>query len=301
MTKNNAVAVLTLFVLILAGAVYAGFQFLNTHKASPGVDAPITQSVSYFCAEDKKVVAVYGENQVTLSLDSGEVLVMPQTVSASGARYESDKMSTSTDIVFVTKGDNAHLSVNDVPTYEDCLAGVAVKEKDNITFTPASKLFSVSYPQNAFLSGGGIGFSDNWLNMSTSSGLVLVEITLPRSAYPKTNFSEGVFTLGTSADEQALAECTTGRNLGSEKGESVVLGGMPYTKFMYSDAGAGNLYETTSYRMQMQGQCYVLEYTIHTTNIGNYSPDQGIKEYDAKKVHDIFEGIVSSVKLSGTH
>ena len=38
-----------------------------------------------------------------------------------------------------------------------------------------------------------------------------------------------------------------------------------------------------------------------STNIGNYSPEQGIKEYDSQKVHDIFEKMVASVKFAGAH
>ena len=79
-----------------------------------------------------------------------------------------------------------------------------------------------------------------------------------------------------------------------EKKEQVSLHGMDYTKLTVSDAGAGNFYDVTSYRMIKDSQCYALEYTIHSTNIGNYSPDQGITEFDKTKIQTILESIVKS-------
>ena len=71
----------------------------------------------------------------------------------------------------------------------------------------------------------------------------------------------------------------------------------PFSKFTLNDAGAGNLYETTSYRGLFDGDCYAIEYTIHSTNIGNYSPDQGVKEFDKVKVQEELEKILDSFKF----
>ncbi len=74
----------------------------------------------------------------------------------------------------------------------------------------------------------------------------------------------------------------------------VIIHGITYTKVTYSDAGAGNFYDTTSYRVVRHSQCYAIEYTIHSSNIGNYSPNQGISAFDEWKVQSILEGMVQS-------
>jgi hypothetical protein len=77
----------------------------------------------------------------------------------------------------------------------------------------------------------------------------------------------------------------------------VKLRGIPFTKFTFSDAGAGNLYETTSYRTKRGDECYVVEYTIHSSNIGMYSPDQGIKEFDKDKITKMLDRMVRSFQF----
>ena len=127
---------------------------------------------------------------------------------------------------------------------------------------------------------------------------MLVKATLPSSFEPKTNFGDGTLTVGTSADPTAIAECTTfaeGGN-GVQK-TSVAINGVTYERFVTNDAAAGNIYQTTSYRTLRNSQCYVIEYTIHSGNIENYSPDQGITAFDQAKVQSELESIVQSFKF----
>ena len=77
----------------------------------------------------------------------------------------------------------------------------------------------------------------------------------------------------------------------------MTIGSMKFTKITLSDAGAGNFYNTTSYRTIYHNQCYAIEYTIHSTNIGNYSPDQGITEFDQTKIVPLLENMVQSFKF----
>jgi hypothetical protein len=125
--------------------------------------------------------------------------------------------------------------------------------------------------------------------------MLLAKATLPRETQPKTNFSGATFTVGTSADSDAVTGCTTNAldGTGTNKGAAVI-NGVNFTKFETSDAGAGNFYDTTSYRTVRNNQCYAIEYTIHSTNIGNYSPDQGIKAFDKLSVQKVLEQMVQS-------
>ncbi len=76
------------------------------------------------------------------------------------------------------------------------------------------------------------------------------------------------------------------------------INGVTYTKLESSGAGAGNLYETTSYRTVHNGQCYAIEYTIHSSNIANYPTESGITAFDKAKVQNALESIVQSLSFS---
>jgi hypothetical protein len=77
----------------------------------------------------------------------------------------------------------------------------------------------------------------------------------------------------------------------------VTINGVTYERVVTSDAGAGNLYLTTSYRTVRNNQCYAIEYTIHSSQLGNYPPSMGITAFDQNKVTAVFEGMVQSFKF----
>ncbi len=81
---------------------------------------------------------------------------------------------------------------------------------------------------------------------------------------------------------------------GEKRTGVVTINGQQFTKVTSSGAGAGNFYDTTSYRTIRDGDCYSVEYTIHSTNIHNYDPSQGIKDFDEPAVKNLLENIVKS-------
>lgn len=167
------------------------------------------------------------------------------------------------------------------------------------TYTDPSHMFSFAYPAMFTLSGGEAGYTTDWSVESTSTGLALVKVVIPQSFEPKTNFGDAKFTVGTSADPDAVKNCLVASASGSPVQESkVTINGVEYTKIASSGVGAGNLYETTSYRTVHKGQCYAIEYTIHSSNIGNYPTDSGITAFDKTKVQSVLEGIVQSFAFS---
>ncbi len=111
---------------------------------------------------------------------------------------------------------------------------------------------------------------------------------------PGTNFSEAWFTVGSSADTKAVASCmsTVLTYNRSNDGVLVSTNYLDFVKFNYGDVAAGNIYETTSYRTKYNNKCYALEYTIHSTNIGNYPAELGIKEFDKAKIVGIMDEII---------
>lgn len=165
------------------------------------------------------------------------------------------------------------------------------------TFSDHGKTLSFTYPKEVIVSRGGIGYSTAWQNQSTTSGLVLVTAILPQTFQPKTNFSNAKFTVGSSADSAAMASCIAGPVGLGIRSTSVSIHGQSYTKISYADAGAGNRYDTTSYRTVRNKQCFTIEYTIHSTAIDNYDPTQGISAFNETSVTHVMESIVQSVTI----
>lgn len=291
------IGIIIVLVVIVAFGAYA-----YTHRAP--VAGTITATASYLCRDGKTIDATYTANNVALTLSDGRYLTLPQVISGSGIRYEQGA-GTSNDVAFLSKGDNAFLLENDTQTFADCVANAATGAASTTTsgstktFTDTGKTFSFSYPNNFTVSGGGVGYSQSWMVNATTSGLTLAKATLPRAFQPNTNFSEATLTVGTSADPSAIATCLTYNPSGGpvRAAQKVSINGTAFTKFSSSDAGAGNRYETTSYRTLRNNQCYALEYTIHSTNIGNYDPSQGVKEFDQTSVQNALDGVVNSFKF----
>lgn len=164
-------------------------------------------------------------------------------------------------------------------------------------FTDANSIFSFDY--NPFFQniwGFEIPTTD-WSLNSKQKGIILANVIIPRTYMPNTNFSDARLTIGRSTDENAIKNClekTSGYYI--ETGTSAI-NGYSFKKFTFSDAGAGNLYDSVSYKGIFDGDCYAIEYTIHSTNIGNYPPEQGIKEFDKSKIQNAAEKIIESFKF----
>ena len=290
MKKNYIIGIALIAVLLAAG----GIMWLTRQPAQapivqPNPPAPVQKLVNYYC-DQGSLTAVYTNDQVVLTLSPTRKVTLPQVESASGTRYEAEALS------FSSKGGNAFLIDGGQTIFANCVAGiVAAASSGNQMFTDDAKSFSFTYPSNAVLSGGDGSYVQDWMTNTTSSGMLLAKVTVARDLQPKTNFAGATFTIGTSADDHAVADCLKGTNGSTLASSTVNINKVPYSIVQSTDAGAGNFYLTTSYRAVRNNQCYAIEYTIHSTNIDNYSPDQGIKKFDQVQVENLFEGIVRSV------
>lgn len=281
-------------IILIAAAV--GLSFIPKRNAvtpPPTNDSPdpsVISTVSYLCEEGKSFSASYKDDSASLVLSDGRSLDLSQTISGSGVRYGNG------EITFSSKGDNAFIEENGNTTFINCVANSTLDDgsKEFHTFTDGSKTFSFDYGNDVMISGGGTGYTEQWMNEGKGLGLILAKVVLPRSFQPKTNFSEGTMKVSTSSDPDAIKECLNPPQGNNVPKSSASIGGVTFTTYTYGDAGAGNFYNTTSYRAIKNNQCYVIEYIIHSTNIGVYSPDQGIKEYDNVKVKKVFEDMVQS-------
>ncbi len=186
-----------------------------------------------------------------------------------------------------------------VPAIHTQSTTTPVTSNDTTTYTDPNHVFSFSYPSIFTLSGGTMGYTQEWMNNATTTGLALVKVVVPQSFELNTNFSDARFTVGTSSHPDAVRSCLAAPASGSPiQKTQVSIHGVVYTKYTTMDAAAGNRYETTSYRTVHAGQCYAIEYTIHYGNIQNYPTDSGITEFNKTKVQNALETIVQSFSFS---
>jgi hypothetical protein len=158
--------------------------------------------------------------------------------------------------------------------------------------------FSFSYPQELeFFSAVSIQ-KDPWSTINPNTqGILHALVRIPKSFEPQTNFGDALFSVGSTDEQNVVRTCTTVSD-GTEEGETITVNGVKFATLTQRDAGAGQLYETVSYRTVWNGSCYAVEYTIHSSNIGAYDPNSGVKEFDRKKVVEVLEGIVESFKFT---
>lgn len=278
-------------LIVLVGALLLWYELVLVPAArtSEG-SSPSHNVVTYYCDEGT-LAASYSTSSVTVTFPDGSSQVMPQTMSGSGIRYEASST------VFWSKGNDAFVTVGGANAYNNCVAGSVIASGGTSTYTDASGIFSFSYPSQFTLSGGGIGYSTEWMQNATSSGMLLAKVSVPASYEPGTNFASSRFTLGASSDPSAVASCQKMANPSNATSSQVAIDGVPFTKITYSGAGAGNFYEYTSYRTDHEGECYAIEYVIHSLNIHNFPSSAGIKEFDRSAVQQMFEGMVQSFKF----
>lgn len=269
---------------------------IHAYRSAHQKQTAVTTTISYLCRDGKSIVAAYTAKNAALTLSDTRALVLPQVVSGSGTRYQGGTT------VFVTKGDNAYLEEEGVQTYADCVANGSPSTTSNglKQFADSAGTFTFMYPSSVAVTGGGMGYSQDWMVNATTPGMVLAKASLDRSFQPNTNFVDASLTVGTSADPSAVSTCLTynpSGGPGAQVTTKQTINGTIYTVMHASDAAAGNRYDTTSYRTVQNSQCYIIEYTIHYGNIQNYS-GSNVKEFNESAVANLMDGIVRSFRFT---
>lgn len=121
-TKISQIVAIVLFV----GIFLVGFQIGRTFENKSVLGAPII-SAKFTCIDNKIIDADFYKNFVHLKLSlNNKAVYLPQTISASGARYANDDES----VVFWNKGNTAFITEGDPnnPTYKDCMAPIPKNE-----------------------------------------------------------------------------------------------------------------------------------------------------------------------------
>jgi len=162
--------------------------------------------------------------------------------------------------------------------------------------------FSIAYPLDFNIDDQAALPSPAWrLNAPEGdAGTLFFTLTVPRAFEPQTNFADAKLTVGESSRGASVASCLATDQSGGPNAvptSTAVIDGVPFTVFHSNDAGAGNFYETTSYRAIHGGACWAIEYTIHSANIGNYPPEYQLKPFDRAKAADVLDRIARTFRF----
>lgn len=226
--------------------------------------------------------------------------------------FESEGMNSVRQVMFkkigntfvqgygITKSDGDKESFDDVSKVTYDSKSTFTKSNDCAShFEDTNKIFSYDY--NSFFKvivGNNKLLTPEWRLDSKQRGMLLATTVISRTFMPKTNFSDAKLTIGRSTDPTAIKNCTSVDTNGEMAKGDAKISGYSFAKFVAGDAGAGNFYDRTSYRGIVDGDCYSIEYNIHSTNIGAYGPDQGIKEFDKALIEGELEKIIKSFKFT---
>jgi hypothetical protein len=157
--------------------------------------------------------------------------------------------------------------------------------------------FRFEHPSELAVSTGSAEPARSWRAGAATNGVVLAQVVIPREAQANTNFADAKFTVGKSADPTAIRDCMRDAPGEHVSTTTLTVHGRTFTQLVFSDAGAGNFYETTSYRTLDKGECIAVEYTIHSTNLANYAPDQHVAAFDRAKIGAELEAMARSFQL----
>lgn len=291
--RNTILAIVALIVLV--GLVYWFTGFKSPAPAGNG-STTSPQTATFYCAQNKTIQATFASSSVALMLSDGRSLTLPHAVSGSGARYEATS-TAGVDTVFWNEGDNAFLTEGNTNTFDECTAAkVADSDAPGYeTYQDQGDTFTFAFPSNFSVTGTEPGYTPGWSAPATTSGQILAKIYVPQSYEPGTNFGDAWFTVGTSADPSAVSTCLQTLS-GAQATTTSNIGGVTFTKVLFGGAGAGNRYDTTSYRAVRDDMCYAVEYTVHYAVLENY-PAGSVKAFDEAKVTAALDEVANSFRF----
>lgn len=162
--------------------------------------------------------------------------------------------------------------------------------------------FEFKYPNGLEAAKGPQAPDPSWRSDNTVpniSGITAANVTIPKVLEINTNFADASFHVGVSQNDRAIATCLQPLN-GAAEGiatSTETVNGTTFTAYKTRDAGAGNRYDTTSYRAVRNGRCYALDLTVHYTVLENYSKEFGYTEFDRQKIENILSSILGTFKF----
>ena len=119
MNTNTKRALIISSILILLG-LSAFYLYKKFSPKIPIVEQPVNEvinNVTFNCASSKNIQAIFYKDKVDITLSDGRNMILPQVISASGARYSNADDS----FIFWNKGDGAFIEEGGKATFVECL------------------------------------------------------------------------------------------------------------------------------------------------------------------------------------
>lgn len=269
-------------------------MYQSTLPEEPGLGTPVVvdqtpkllNRVMYMCNDSKTIDAAYYESpaktatavgqaptpngNVKLILSDGRALDLPQTISASGARYT----NADETFVFWSKGNGALVLEDNVEkSYIGCVlvAPVAIGVALPSMYASTDASFSLRLPSLANANSDGYSVNESFKNiLSPKQSIEGVKFTIPKALAKGTNLSSDTYLSVESIP--ATQVCTAnlffdGEHAAIQKTEKSAI----YSIATSSDAGAGNRYEEIVYALPGTNPCLAVRYMVHYTVLENYA------------------------------
>lgn len=117
-TWYSVALAIILYIGVFCIAFYLGKQYgiIDAAKTFKNADQRIISAATFDCSDGKSIQAIFFNGKVELGLSDGRNMLLPQAISASGARYA----NTDESFVFWNKDDTAFIQEGEETTYKDC-------------------------------------------------------------------------------------------------------------------------------------------------------------------------------------
>lgn len=203
---------------------------------------------------------------VSLSLDAAPAVVLPQLISADGARYG----SSGDTLVFWSKGTGALVLQNGVEgTYTNCIV-----LKDNsgglpLTYHDGLVGFTLRYPTDFSVTA-----TYTYDGLGPKKGIAGIKFTIPTTTATGTNLSAGSYLSIEHLSGTSTTTCDAGAFLlkGTHAtATTLTLGDMTYSFASSTEAAAGNRYEEAVYALTSSMPCLAIRTFIHYGVFENYA------------------------------
>ncbi|MBK9927607.1 MAG: hypothetical protein IPP66_20245 [Anaerolineales bacterium] len=118
-------------------------------------------------------------------------------------------------------------------------------------------------------------------------------------AYTGTNLFGAYFMFGSSSDAKTVETCTQPASLGGPETiwGDVTITGIKFTRSEAVGIATGNIYEQVFHRVAVDGVCYEITFLTHYGNMGAYSPELKVTEFDRPALLKRFESILSTIVI----
>lgn len=148
--------------------------------------------------------------------------------------------------------------------------------------------FQLYYPQDSDVRSG---YLEGYLPVTQNAA---VGIFLSQSLFNGTNLGEAAVLVGINPSAKSLTQCNTlVPDLEENRLGIVNINGIDFHAFSSTGVGAGNIYETKSYRLIHNNSCYEIVEFLHSGSIYNYTPGT-VKEFDKARFSKILDNMVQS-------